>query len=83
MNDYMNNLYRNGEGCEVTGFYRGVPFMGVINQIRATSGEKLNVYVELDQPISIAGRDRDSLVLDGAELARGSGSVTANLHVYF
>lgn len=83
MNHFMNALYQNGDGCAVTGYYRDVPFVGKIANVRCTYGDGLNVYVDLDEPISIAGRDRHALVLDGKELFDGAGAVTKNLHVYF
>lgn len=83
MNDFINNLYQNGDGCMVTGYYRDQPFSGRISHTRSTYGGGLNVYVDLDEAIVISGRNRDSLVLDGAELFAGAGVVTRNLHVYF
>jgi len=83
VNHFMNALYQNGDGCAVTGYYRDVPFVGKIANVRCTYGNGLNVYVDLDEPISIAGRDRHALVLDGKELFDGAGAVTKNLHVYF
>jgi len=83
MNSFLNQLYQNGEGCTVTGFYRDQPFEGTISNVRSTYGGGLNVYVELAQPIMIANHERDSLVLDGQELFDGTGPVTRNLHVYF
>ncbi len=83
MNTFFNNLYQNGEGCTVTGFYREQPFHGKISNVRSTYGGGLNVYVELDHEFTIERHERDSLVLDGEELFNGSGSCTKNLHVYF
>lgn len=88
MKDFMNNLYQNGEGKTVTGRYRGEDFIGTITNVRCCYGGGLNVYVDLEQPIVIAGRERESLVLDGEELANGGGAdlpgrVAENLHVYF
>lgn len=83
MKDFMNSLYQNGEGKTVTGRYRGEDFLGIISLVRSTYGGGLNVYVELEQPIVISGRERESLVLNGEELANGSGTVASNLHVYF
>ena len=83
MNSYMNELYQNGNGKQVTGFYRSQPFMGTITNVRSTFGGGLNVYVDLESAITIAGSERDSLVLDGEELFNGTGPVTENLHVYF
>lgn len=83
MNLFLNQLYQDGEGRMVTGFYRDQPFEGTIGNVRTTYGGGLNVYVELSQPIMIAGHERDSLVLDGQELFNGAGAVARNLHVYF
>lgn len=83
MNSFMNALYQNGKGCAVTGRYRNEPFAGKISNVRCTYGDGLNVYVDLDEPIVIAGHERTALVLDGKELFDGAGPVTENLHVYF
>ncbi len=83
MNHFMNALYQNGDGCAVTGYYRDVPFAGKIVNVRCTYGDGLNVYVDLDDAIVIAGHARNALVLDGKELFDGAGAVTKNLHVYF
>lgn len=83
MKSFMNALYQDGEGKTVTGYYRNEPFMGKISDVRCTFGGGLNVYVDLDEAIMIAGHERTALVLDGKELYNGSSTVAQNLHVYF
>ena len=83
MNSFMNALYQDGTGKTVTGKYLGADFIGTITDVRCTFGNGLNVYVALETPIDIHGRERDGLVLDGAELFEGKSNVAENLHVYF
>lgn len=83
MKTFFDALYQDGEGKLVTGVYRDQPFMGAISLVRGGDGDELIVFVDLEDPIMIAGRPRTALVLDGAELALGAGPVAKNLHVYF
>jgi hypothetical protein len=83
MNSFMNALYQDGVGKTVTGNYFGAPFIGTISNVRSSYGNGLNVYVDLESPIVIHGREREALVLDGSELFEGFSPVAENLHVYF
>lgn len=82
MKSFMNALYQDGEGKDVTGVYCNQPFYGQIKSIHCASAGGLNVYVELDDPIVVANDLRTTLVLGGTELFEGNGTLTRNLHVY-
>ena len=85
MNEFINSLYQDGQGKDVTGFYFAQPFMGKIASVRLTYGGGGNVYVDLESPVYLhgaGGTQRDSLVLDGEEIFNGEGDLTRNLHVY-
>jgi hypothetical protein len=80
---FMNALYADGVGKEISGFYLGNAFLGKIANVRCTYGGGLNVYVDLDEKIDLGGDDViDTLVIGGAEIYNGGSSVTSNLHVY-
>ena len=46
MNEFMNALY-NAVGCEVSGFYDGVPFLGTITETRVKYGNDIRVFKNL------------------------------------
>jgi hypothetical protein len=81
-NTFYNELYQNGEGCSVTGYYCGAPFEGTITMVRSTYGGGLNVYIEIPGGIEVHGGHRDSIVLDAAEMLENS-NLASNIHVYF
>ncbi len=88
MNDFINEIYQNGEGKTVTGYYMNQPFIGQINMVRPTYGGDIKVYVALEQPIVFKdlGQSitRETLIFSVQELFDGAtyGSVSKNLHVY-
>ena len=73
MNEFMNALY-NAVGCEVSGFYDGVPFLGTITETRVKYGNDIRVLVvEGDK----------TFMIDGSEMLAGDVGLFKNLHVYF
>ena len=82
MKMFMNALYAEGTGKEISGFYLDQPFLGKISNVRCTYGVDLNVYIDLDEAIDIDGDVRDSLVLSGSQIYNGSCCVARNLNVY-
>jgi hypothetical protein len=80
---FIENLYQNGVGSQITGYYCDQPFIGTISRVRPTYGGGVNVYLDLEEPILICEDQRNSLVLDGEEIAQGGQNLTENLHVYF
>jgi hypothetical protein len=81
MKDFMDNLW-NAEGCSVTGYDNGLPFIGKIARVRAKLGGDLSVLVELTEPCGNAAVG-EYLGFLGTELFNGHGSMSHNLHVYF
>jgi len=73
MNEFMNALY-NAVGCEVTGFYDGVPFLGTITETRAKYGKDIQVTV-------VEGNK--TFLIDGTEILAGDAGLYKYLHVYF
>jgi len=73
MNDFMNALY-NAVGCEVSGFYDGVAFLGTITETRVKYGNDIRVTV-------VDGSS--TYLIDGVEMLAGDVGLFKNLHVYF
>jgi hypothetical protein len=73
MNEFMNALY-NAVGCEVTGFYDGVPFLGTITETRVKYGTDIRVTV-------VEGNK--TFLIDGTEILAGDAGLYKYLHVYF
>jgi hypothetical protein len=73
MNEFMNALY-NAVGCEVSGIYDGVPFLGEIVLTRVKYGNDISVLV--------AEGDKTFLI-NGTEFLAGDAGLFKNLHVYF
>ena len=73
MNEFMNALY-NAIGCEVTGFYDGVPFLGTITETRAKYGKDIQITV-------VEGNK--TFLIDGSEILAGDVGLYKYLHVYF
>jgi hypothetical protein len=82
MKSYIDSLYQDGVGKDVTGYYFEQPFMGQITSMRPLAGGGLRVYVKLESTIYIKGDPRDSLALDGEEIFNGGRGLTRNLHAY-
>jgi hypothetical protein len=73
MNEFMNALY-NAVGCDVSGVYDGVPFLGTITETRVKYGNDIRVLVvEGDK----------TFLIDGSEMLAGDVGLFKNLHVYF
>ena len=73
MNEFMNALY-NAVGCEVSGAYDGVAFLGTITETRVKYGNDIRVLVvEGDK----------TFMIDGSEMLAGDVGLFKNLHVYF
>ena len=73
MNEFMNALY-NAVGCEVSGVYDGVPFLGIITETRVKYGNDIRILVvEGDK----------TFMIDGSEMLAGDVGLFKNLHVYF
>ena len=73
MNEFMNALY-NAVGCEVSGVYDGVAFLGTITETRVKYGNDIRVLVvEGDK----------TFMIDGTEMLAGDIGLFKNLHVYF
>ena len=83
MNSFFEELWENGEGKAVTGFYFNEPFIGKIRNVRVTYGGGLNVGIDFDEPIVIDGGVRNSAVLGAEEFIPGGEKLGRNLHVYF
>jgi hypothetical protein len=73
MNEFMNALY-NAVGCEVTGFYDGVPFLGTITETRAKYGKDIQITV-------VEGNK--TFLIDGTDILAVDAGLYKYLHVYF
>ena len=82
MKSFINSLYQDGVGKDVTGYYFEQPFYGKITSVRPIYGNDVRVYVALENTIYIKGDPRDTLALDGEDIFKGGRGLTSNLHVY-
>jgi hypothetical protein len=58
-----NDFYTLTAGDKVRGSYMGVPYAGVITELRAhTMNHRITLFtIDLDQPITVFGSERDSI----------------------
>lgn len=55
----------NLEGQRVTGKYLGeILVTGVVTHSRVCLGNRINHYVNLDEPVMVYGSERDSVILE-------------------
>ena len=74
-NEFYNNLYK-AIGSEVSGTYKGTPFLGNITSTRMKYGNEVQVSVE--DTIT-----DETYLIDGDTLLEGGNGLYTNLHVYF
>ena len=88
---FLDILYHEAEGKQVTGRYFGCDFIGTISDVRVAYGGDLSITIDFadDEHIFIGGTDeRDGIILSGNDFLKcasgtGSGSgIAENLQVY-
>lgn len=72
---FMNEIYQNGVGKEVSGVHNDTPFLGKIVSVRVKYGSDLSLAIETESG--------DTFLLNASALYNGSDTCNKNLHVYF